>query len=159
MAEQSLEDILNAFIEDAEAVSTQMTVEDKQKVTKAGADVFAKELEAEYKANHYRHRKTGKDPHLADSVMAQNTNVDGMKNGSSTVGFSKDKAYIANFIENGTKFPMYTAKGRKYKKGGQVAINGDHAIDNLRNDSQLQAKIVEAQAEVYKQIIDRSNKQ
>ena len=66
MAEQSLEGILNAFIEDAEAVSTQMTVEDKQRVTKAGADVFAKELESEYKANHYRHRKTGKDPHLAD---------------------------------------------------------------------------------------------
>ena len=158
MAEQSLEDILNAFIEDAEAVSTQMTVEDKAKLTKAGADVFAKELESEYKANHYRHRQTGKDLHLADSVMAQNTNVDGMKNGSSTVGFSKDKAYIANFIENGTKFPMYTSKGRKYKHGGQVAINGDHVIDNLRNDSKLQDKIVEAQAAVYKQIVDRRNR-
>lgn len=158
MAEESLESILNAFIEDAEALSTQMTIEDKAKVTKAGADVFAKALETEYKANHYRHRQTGKDPHLADSVIAQNTNVDGMKNGSSTVGFSKDKAYIANFIENGTKFPMYTAKGRKYKRAGQVAINGDHAIDNLRNDSQLQAKILEAQAEAYKKIIDRRNK-
>lgn len=158
MAEESLESILNAFIEDAEAVSTNMTVEDKQKVTKAGADVFANELESEYKANHYRHRTTGKDPHLADSVMAQNTNVDGMKNGSSTVGFSKDKAYIANFIENGTKFPMYTSKGRKYKHGGQVAINGDHTIDNLRNDTQLQAKILEAQALEYKKIIDRRNK-
>ncbi|WP_195555931.1 HK97 gp10 family phage protein [Weissella cibaria] len=158
MAEESLEAILNAFIEDAEAVSTQMTVEDKQRVTKAGADVFAKELEAEYKANHYRHRTTGKDPHLADSVMTQNANVDGMKNGSSTVGFSKDKAYIANFIENGTKFPMYTSKGRKYKHGGQVAINGDHVIDNLRNDFKLQDKIVEAQAAVYKQIVDRRNR-
>ena len=158
MAEESLESILNAFIEDAEAVSTNMTVEDKQKVTKAGADVFANELESEYKTNHYRHRTTGKDPHLADSVMTQNTNVDGMKNGASVVGFSKDKAYIANFIENGTKFPMYTSKGRKYKHGEQVAINGDHTIDNLRNDSQLQAKILEAQALEYKKIIDRRNK-
>lgn len=158
MAEESFESILNAFIEDAEALSTNMTVEDKAKVTKAGADVFAKELEAEYKANHYRHRTTGKDPHLADSVMTQNANVDGMKNGSSTVGFSKDKAYIANFIENGTKFPMYTSKGRKYKHGGQVAINGDHVIDNLRNDFKLQDKIVEAQAAVYKQIVDRRNR-
>lgn len=159
MAEQSLEDILNAFIEDAEAVSTNMTVEDKAKVTKAGADVFAKELESEYQANHYRHRKTGKDPHLADSVIAQNTNVDGMKNGSSTVGFSKDKAYIANFIENGTKFPMYTSKGRKYKRGGQVAINGDHTIENLRNNSEVMDKVVTAQAEAYKKIIDKRNKQ
>lgn len=159
MAEESLESILSALIEDAEALSTNMTVEDKQKVTKAGADVFAKELETEYKNNHYRHRTTGKDPHLADSVITQSTNVDGMMNGSSTVGFSKDRAYIANFIENGTKFPMYTSKGRKYKHGGQVAINGDHVIDNLRNDSQLQAKVVEAQAEVYKQIINRRNNQ
>lgn len=158
MAEESLESILNALIEDAEALSTNMTVEDKAKVTKAGADVFAKELEAEYKANHYRHRTTGKDPHLADSVMTKSTNVDGMKNGSSTVGFSKDKAYIANLIENGTKFPMYTSKGRKYKHGGQVAINGDHVIDNLRNDSKLQDKIVQAQAAVYKQIVDRRNR-
>ncbi|UNW40399.1 HK97 gp10 family phage protein [Weissella cibaria] len=158
MGEESLEDILNAIISDAEALSTQMTVEDKAKLTKAGADVFAKELETEYKANHYRHRTTGKDPHLAESVMAQNANVEGMKNGSSTVGFSKDKAYIANFIENGTKFPMYTSKGRKYKHGGQVAINGDHAIENLRNDSKLKDKIVEAQAAVYKQIVDRRNR-
>ncbi|TVV27051.1 HK97 gp10 family phage protein [Weissella cibaria] len=158
MGEESLEDILNAIISDAEALSTQMTVEDKAKLTKAGADIFAKELETEYKANHYRHRTTGKDPHLAESVMAQNANVEGMKNGSSTVGFSKDKAYIANFIENGTKFPMYTSKGRKYKHGGQVAINGDHAIENLRNDSKLKDKIVEAQAAVYKQIVDRRNR-
>ncbi|AVO66253.1 HK97 gp10 family phage protein [Weissella cibaria] len=158
MGEESLEDILNAIISDAEALSTQMTVEDKAKLTKAGADVFAKELETEYKANHYRHRTTGKDPHLAESVMAQNANVEGMKNGSSTVGFSKDKAYIANFIENGTKFPMYTSKGRKYKHGGQVAINGDHAIENLRNDSKLKDKIVEAQEAVYKQIVDRRNR-
>lgn len=158
MGEESLEDILNAIISDAEALSTQMTVEDKAKLTKAGADVFAKELESEYKANHYRHRTTGKDPHLAESVMAQNANVEGMKNGSSTVGFSKDKAYIANFIENGTKFPMYTSKGRKYKHGGQVAINGDHAIENLRNDSKLKDKIVEAQEAVYKQIVDRRNR-
>ena len=114
MAEQSLEDILNAFIEDAEAVSTQMTVEDKAMVTKAGADAFDKELESEYRANHYRHRTTGKDPHLADSVITQSTNVDGMNNGSSTVGFSKDKAYIANFIENGTKFPMYTCSYARF---------------------------------------------
>jgi len=158
MAEQSLEDILNAFVADAEAISTQMTVEDKAKVTKAGAEVFAKEVEAEYKANHYRHRETGENPHLADSVIVQNSNVDGMKTGASTVGFSKDKAYIANFIENGTKRPMYTSKGRKYKNGGQVLINADHTIDNLRNSPELQAKMLQAQAEAYKKIIDGRNK-
>lgn len=157
-AEQSLEDILNTFIDDAEAVSIAMTVEDKAKVTRVGAEIFTKELEAKYKANHYRHRTTGKDPHLADSVIYQNANIDGIKDGNSTVGFSKDKAYIANFIENGTKHPMYTSKGHEYKNGGQVAVNADHAIANLRNNRQVQAKIIQAQAEVYKQIIDRRNK-
>lgn len=159
MAEQSLEDILNAFIKETEAVSTQMSVEDKAKVTKAGAKVFAKELEAEYKANHYRHRETGENPHLADSVIVQNSNIDGMKTGESTVGFNTQKSYIANFIENGTKRPMYTSKGRKYKHGGQVLINGDHTIADLRNSPELQSKMVQAQAKEYKKIVDGRNKQ
>lgn len=158
MAELTLEQILNEFIEDAESVSTKMTVEDKQKVTKAGAEVFAKELGAEYKSKHYRHRATGKNPHLAESVVAQNTNVDGMKNGFSTVGLPKEKAYIANFIENGTKNPMYTSKGRKYKHGGQVAVNADHVIEKLRNNPQLQAKVLEAQTLEFKRIVDRRSK-
>lgn len=158
MAELTLEQILNEFIEDAESVSTKMTVEDKQKVTKAGAEVFAKELGAEYKSKHYRHRATGKNPHLAESVVAQNTNVDGMKNGFSTVGLPKEKAYIANFIENGTKFPMYTKRGRKYKHGGQVNVTADHVVDKMRNDTQLQAKMLEAQALEFKKIVDRRSK-
>jgi len=157
MAELTLEDILDEIIKDAEAVSTKMTVEEKQKVTKAGADVFARELESQYKAKHYRHRKTGRSPHLAESVITQNTNVDGMKNGYSTVGLPKDKAYIANFIENGTKTPMYSAKGRKVKHGGQIAINADHTIEKLRNDSGMQSKMLEAQALEYKKVIDRRN--
>lgn len=158
MAELTLEQILTEFVEEAEAVTTDMTVEDKTKITKAGADVFAKELEAEYKAKHYRHRKTGKNPHLAESVITQAKNVDGMKNGYSTVGLPKEKAYVANFIENGTKNPMYTSKGRKYKHGGQVNINADHTIENLRNNPQLQAKMLEAQALEYKKIIDKRSK-
>lgn len=158
MADLTLEQILNDFIEEAESVSTEMTVEDKQKITKAGAEVFAKELGAEYKSKHYRHRATGKNPHLAESVISQNTNVDGMKNGYSTVGLPKEKAYIANFIENGTKNPMYTSKGRKYKNGGQVAVNADHTIDKLRDNPKMQAKVLEAQALEYKKLIERNNK-
>lgn len=35
MAELSLEDILNSIVEEAEAVSTNLTVEDKAEITKA----------------------------------------------------------------------------------------------------------------------------
>lgn len=159
MAEESFEAILNAIVNDAEALSTQMTVEDKSKLTKVGADVFAKELEAVTKEKHYRNRQTGEDPHLADSIIVQNANIDGLKDGSSVVGWDYTKARQGHLIENGTKFPMYTSKGRKYKEGGQVAINGDHFVSDLRNNPEVMDKVVAAQAEAYKKIIDKRNKQ
>ena len=159
MAELSLEDILNSIVEEAEAVSTNLTVEDKAEITKAGAKVFKASLEEVTKAKHYRHRRTGDDPHLADSVIMQNTNVDGMKNGASVVGWDYTKSRQGHLIEEGTKFPMYTAKGIKYKKGGQVAISGDHFVAGVRNDPEVMAKVVEAEAAVMKQIVEKRNKQ
>ena len=155
MAEQSFEEFFNDFVKQAEDLTVNLPVEDKTKVTKAGAKVFAKELEAQYKQKHYRHRETGEDPHLADSVIMQNTNIDGMKDGTSTVGFNQEKAYIANFIENGTKFPMYTKRGRQYKHAGQVNITADHAIADLRVNSNVQAKMLKAEAEAYKKILEK----
>lgn len=158
MAELSLEDILNSIVEEAEAVSTNLTVEDKAQITKAGAKVFKVSLEEVTKAKHYRHRRTGNDPHLADSVIIQNTNVDNMKNGASVVGWDYTKSRQGHLIENGTKFPMYTSTGARYKKGGQVAINGDHFVEGVRNDPQVMAKVLEAEAAAMKQIIEKRNK-
>ena len=155
MAEQSFEAFFEDFVKQAEDLTVNLPVEDKAKVTKAGAQVFAKELEDVYKQKHYRHRKTGEDPHLADSVIMQNTNIDGMKDGSSTVGFNQGKAYIANFIENGTKFPMYTKRGHRYKHAGQVNITADHVIANLRANSNVQAKMLKAEAKAYNKILEK----
>lgn len=157
MAEVSFEQAMQNIVEQAKAVTTELSVKDKAKITKAGAEVFKKELEAEYMANHYRHRKTGENPHLADSIISQNTNIDGRKTGDSTVGWSKDKAYIANFIENGTRFPMYSKKGHQYKHGGQVAINGDKAVERLRNDPRVIEKMRKAEALEYQKIVEREN--
>ncbi|TYC50757.1 HK97 gp10 family phage protein [Weissella muntiaci] len=151
--EMSFEDILNAFVKEAEDVTVNMSVEDKAKITKAGAEVFKSELETVTKDKHYRERQTGKNPHLADSVIVQNTNIDGMKNGSSVVGWDKKKAYVGNFIENGTKFPMYTKNGRKYKHGGEVNVVGDHFVRNVRESPAVQQKMLEAEAKAYGQII------
>lgn len=155
MAEQSFEAFFEDFVKQAEDLTINLPVEDKAKVTKAGAEVFQKELEAEYKANHYRERETGKDPHLADSVVMQNTNVDGMKDGTSTVGFPENKAYIVNFIENGTKFPMYSRKGRKYKHPGQVAVTADHAIADLWDNPNVKTKMLKAEAKAYNKILEK----
>lgn len=151
--EQAMQDI----VDQAKAVTTDLSNKDKAKITKAGANVFAQELEKEYHNAHYRHRKTGENPHLSDSIIVQNTNVDGKKTGDSTVGWSKDKAYIANFIENGTRFPMYSRKNHKYKKAGQVAINGDKTVERLRSDSRVLAKIREAEALEYKKIVEKES--
>jgi hypothetical protein len=133
-----------------------MSVEDKAVITKAGAEVFEAELKRVTKAKHYR--KANSDLHLADSIVMQNTNSDGMKNGNSTVGFDEKKAYIANFIENGTKFPMYNKRSsRKYKHGGQVAVKADHFIRDLRESSDIQQRMLEAEAAAMKKIIDKRN--
>lgn len=151
----SFEEALNEIVDNAEKASTKMTVDDKAKITRAEASVFKNELEHVVEEKHYRDRITGKDPHLANTVILQNRNVDGMKNGASTVGWSKDKAYIANFIENGTKFPMYSRKGRKYRKGGQVAVHADHFVRKLRDDPALHDRMVRAGAAEYRKIIKK----
>lgn len=158
MAEFSFEQALQQIVDQAKDVSTNLSVKDKAKITKAGADVFADELAKKYKQAHYVNRQTGESPHLADSVITQNTNVDGKKDGSSTVGFGEERAYIANFIENGTRFPMYSKRGYNYKHPGQVAINGDNMVAKLREDPRVQEKMAEAEALIYKKIVDRINK-
>lgn len=57
--ELNFEEIMNSLIEEAESVSTSLTVEDKAKITKAGANAFAIGLEKVTKDKHYRIRKTG----------------------------------------------------------------------------------------------------
>lgn len=155
MAGLTFEEAFNQIVEDAESVSTKMSVEDKAAITKAQASVFKQALKEEVKSKHYRDRVTGESPHLADTVISQNKSVDGFKNGTSTVGWNKDKAYIANFLENGTKFPMYSRKGRKFKRAGQVAVRADHFVRNLRNDPVLHERMLLAGASKYAQIIKK----
>lgn len=155
MAEISLEQALQQIVDQAKEVSTELPIKDKAKITKAGAKVFKRELEQTYHNKHYRNRKTGENPHLADTVLMQNTNIDGRRTGNSTVGWGKDKAYIANFLENGTRYPLYTSKGHAHKNGGEVAINGDKTIDKLRHDPRVRQMIAEAEAKEYRKIVNK----
>lgn len=153
MSELTLEDILNQIVDEAESISSKMSIEDRAAITKAEAQVFKQALKEKTRAKHYRSRVTGESVHLADSIISQNRSVDGFKNGHSAVGWSEDKAYIANFIENGTKFPMYSKKGRKFKHPGQVAVTADHFVRDLRDDPVLKNRMLQAGAKKYAQII------
>lgn len=162
----TFEEAMNLLINEAESLSVGMSVEDKAEVTKAGAKMFEQALKQEVLSRHYRHRETGEDPHLADMIVVKNSNIDGVKNGESVVGWERSttkgtntKGYIANIINNGSRFPMFTTRsGRKYKKAGEVAITADHFIEETRENPIVKEAILKANAGAMKRIINRRNK-
>ena len=77
-----------------------MSAKQKAKMTGAGAKVFADILRDETPYN--PHIKT--DRHLRDCIMFKaGKTLDNLQTGNTDVGFSKDKAYIARFLNDGTK--------------------------------------------------------
>lgn len=90
------------------------SIEQKQRITQAGAKVLEKNLQEVTPVSKLNRKK---DKHLKEYVMSQDTNVDGQEDGSSTVGFGK-KAYIARFLNDGT-----------------VKIPATHFVDNAVNES------------------------
>lgn len=109
---------INSWLEDVKDATT-LSISEKARITQAGAKVFQKRLEEVTRSKHYRNHKTGDEIHLAGSVVMQNKDIDGIKNGNSTVGFDEEHAYIARFLNDGTKF-----------------ITGDHFVDNLMQSAQ-----------------------
>ncbi|MGL2219052.1 HK97 gp10 family phage protein [Oenococcus oeni] len=95
-----------------------LSTAEQARITKAGADVLRKNIADYLKSHHYRNRKTGEEPHLADSVIDDATNIIGKVDGSSVVGFPPKKGYIARFLSDGTKY-----------------IHGDDYLDKVRNAS------------------------
>ena len=93
------------------------SIEQKQRITQAGAKVLEKSLQEVTPVSKLNRKK---DKHLKEYVMSQNTNIDGQEDGSSTVGFGK-KAYIARFLNDGT-----------------VKMPATHFVDNAVNESKTE---------------------
>ncbi|MDM5143822.1 hypothetical protein ICE98_00893 [Lactococcus lactis] len=97
----------------------------------------------------------------------KNKNIDGVKDGQSVVGWERStekgthtKGYIANIINNGSRFPQFTTRsGRKYKKPGEVAVHADHFIEETRKNPIVQQGILKAEAEAMRKIINRKKKE
>ena len=83
------------------------SIEQKQRITQAGAKVLEKNLQEVTPVSKLNRKK---DKHLKEYVMSQ-------EDGSSTVGFGK-KAYIARFLNDGT-----------------VKMPATHFVDNAVNES------------------------
>lgn len=113
-------------------------VSEKQKLTKKGADIFSDKLTNVTRNSHYHVRKIGSVKHLADSIVTSNKTVDGINDGSSSVGFADkntsgiNHGRIAMFLNNGTS----------------RNLKGDHFVDNAREQSQ--EEVFNAIAQEYK---------
>ncbi|MFY4506471.1 HK97-gp10 family putative phage morphogenesis protein [Lacticaseibacillus rhamnosus] len=118
--------------------AAELPISDQEKITKAGADVYAEKLAETTKEKHPNTKGNGgKYGHLSEDISSAAGDIDGDHNGSSTVGFH-NKAYIARFLNDGTK-----------------NIRGDHFVDNARNDAK--DAVFAAEAEKYQAIIAKSN--
>ncbi|QPC19235.1 HK97 gp10 family phage protein [Lacticaseibacillus paracasei subsp. tolerans] len=118
--------------------AAQLSISDQEKITKAGADVYAKKLAETTKEKHPNTKGTGgKYGHLSEDISGKKGDIDGDHNGSSTVGFG-DKAFVARFLNDGTK-----------------KIHGDHFVDNARDDAK--DAVFSAEAEKYRAMIAKTN--
>ncbi|OSP85874.1 head-tail connector protein [Lacticaseibacillus paracasei] len=118
--------------------AAELSISDQEKITKAGADVYAKKLAETTKEKHPNTKGTGgKYGHLSEDISGKKGDIDGDHNGSSTVGFG-DKAFVARFLNDGTK-----------------KIHGDHFVDNARDDAK--DAVFAAEQEEYEAIIAKLN--
>lgn len=131
-----LDEALESWLKIVASVG-ELTPAEQAKITTAGAKVFKKELECVTREKHYSNKKHLKYGHMADGLAVQSTNVDGRKNGVSTVGWVNSyHAQNARRLNDGTK---------KYR--------ADHFVTNVQNDSAVQTKVLLAEKEEYERLI------
>ncbi|MEY4715366.1 HK97 gp10 family phage protein [Lacticaseibacillus paracasei] len=98
--------------------AAELSISDQEKITKAGADVYAKKLAEVTKEKHPNTKGTGgKYGHLSEDISSATGDIDKEHSGNSVAGFG-DKAFVARFLNDGTK-----------------KIHGDHFVDNPRLQS------------------------
>lgn len=143
-------DQLNDWAESLDGLSD-LSVDEKAQITKAGADAYADGLTQITHDKHFQsNEKTIKNSkgqvigHLADSVIATDKNIDRIRNGNSTVGFNKQHARIARLLNNGWR----------YESHGKIKTHvGDSFITNSRE--QLSSRIAEAEIAKAKEILNK----
>lgn len=130
-----LDQALQQWLEEVKEV-TELTPKEKQQITKTGAKVYAKALEEETRHLHYSHHEDKAHGHLADSVILSNANIDGIRVGSTVVGFDHYHATIARQLNNGTiKYPA------------------DHFIEKIQAENA--PEVLKAMQRKYRQILKR----
>lgn len=139
--DETLSNQLKNYINSLKDVAD-LDADEQAQVTKQGAEVFAKELK---KVTPVSDRNT---KHAKDSVLVQNTDIDGNKNGDSVVGYDSDHAYIMRMMNDGTKY--YPKK--KGKKFGKNHLN---FYSKLFANNAVQNRVLEANARALESLMKK----
>lgn len=129
-----LDEVLQDYLDSVKKIAN-MSLKDQTKITSAGAKVMADKLQHTTAVKHPDYGKGGKFGHLSKNVGWQAKNVDGRKDGTSTVGFTQ-KEFVARFLNDGTRY-----------------IQGDHFVDDARKDAQND--VLKAEAAEYKKLLKK----
>lgn len=105
--------------------ATSLNSSERAEINRAGAEVLEQKLKEAVEA---KHNRTG--------GMAGSVGIDTEPTGASKVGFDKDHAYIARFLNDGTKH-----------------IIADHFVDQTREAAK--DAIFAAQVKAYRRILRR----
>lgn len=120
-----------------------LSIDEQAEITKAGAEAIKPELE---KVTPQSNRNS---KHLRDSIVVQDRDVDGQKDGTSTLGYDENHGYVARFMNDGTKF-------YPNRKGSGKSHIGYY--NRFLTSQSVQNKLINAEALKLKEIIERKEK-
>lgn len=126
-----LDDALKRVMDQYSDKIAHMTMAKRQAVTLAGGHEFEKRLKQVTRERHYSKRNEVQYGHMADTIGAE------AHDGVTDVGFDKHHAYIARFLNDGTKKDP-----------------ADHFVTNLRQDKETIKAVVKAEKDALKKELD-----
>ena len=144
MAQQlNLTDGLKAWLDSVEKSTSKMPVYDQHRIENAGAEVFMKHLREETNAKHRSRHNDKKYGHAADHI--------GMSRAKDGSKFATEVQHVRVGWDN-----RYYAMNMMRVNDGTKRIIGDHFVTNLRENSEVQDEMLEAEKRAYNQVIKKN---
>lgn len=141
-----LDEALRDWFKSIKSQTEDLTLLNRQDITRAGGKVFAKHLREETRAKHYSSHKDSAHGHAADHISASGVKDSGKNRyeiGATDVGWS-DRYHAMNMmrVNDGTR-----------------KIHGDHFITNLQNDHSIVNEVLNAEKREYAKIVAKKQSQ
>lgn len=139
---QDFDDFMNDWLKDVESIA-EMSPSEQAQITNAGAKVLAKEYEQSVKKHRHVSEKEDKRwGHLAKTVKTQKKNVDGVVDGTSTVGWGDS---------------LNAAKAR-WLNDGTIHIRGDNWLTNVRDSEVVRKRVFRAEQKEFEKLVKKKGR-